>query len=367
MRTRLTIYSHRMQMKYVVQRFSEYKIDIDLETDADGFNMVFENPDGVYTGYFNKFDIVDLTINGVGVLRGWIDNVRYRSNESQNLIQVVGRDIASIFVDNDAIPTTRYNVRPSQYIADKCNEYGIVNYVIDQSIPVTSKLIIGTGESEISIMNNLLIGDGVSRRIWTIYDTLYAGKWAMDAKPSYTFVRGTPRNTSGIPIQSLDFMDDGTEMHSEVMIYGSIDDGNEKIVGSGKNSYLIGRGIKKRKVMRSYNNDSSSKYASNALREVRDSCQFGMILEITTKVPDDMVVMPNKTAHVIDTNTQINSIFFIKSVTYTKNIGSGSIMSVSMIPGEESFDVIWNNQGNKAKGNIVGITRSLSELLGSRK
>lgn len=55
-RTWVVIYSRRAKMSYMVEMWREYYIDMDLETDADQFHMVLNNPSGKYSGMFNKFD-----------------------------------------------------------------------------------------------------------------------------------------------------------------------------------------------------------------------------------------------------------------------------------------------------------------------
>lgn len=363
--TKLLIDSIRMGRTYEVNRFREYRIDIDLEMDADGFNMVFNNVNGSYTGIFNKFDPIDVNINGTDVLHGCIDSIEYIWNESESIIQVVGRDMCGILVDNDAIPGTFNNIKPSDYIASKCREYGINKYVLDTSVSRIKQLIVGVDESEISIINNILMES--RKRLWSIYNTLYMGDWDTNSKPSYTFVRGINIIEGYTPIKQLSLKDNGTDMKSEMRIYGSMNDGSEKVVGIAKNDYMIKRNIKRRGTMRSSNDDSSSKYASNALRKVRESFRDGITLEITIKT-GDALVLPNRTAHVIDTITKTNSVFFIKSVSYRKSIDGGSITVITMIPGDISFNVIWNNQGDKEKGHITGTSvMSIDELIRSRK
>ena len=52
----IEIDSNRTGKTYRVFRFSEFNVDIDLETDADIFDFVLKNPNGIYTGLFSKFD-----------------------------------------------------------------------------------------------------------------------------------------------------------------------------------------------------------------------------------------------------------------------------------------------------------------------
>ena len=92
----LTVESSRLGGKYEVHRFLEYKIDIDLETDADGFDFVLTNPNSGYTGLFSKFDKVEIKLNNKPIMRGRVDNVKYITNETSNSIQLSGRYSSSI-------------------------------------------------------------------------------------------------------------------------------------------------------------------------------------------------------------------------------------------------------------------------------
>ena len=48
---------------YEVHRFTDYSIDLDLETDSDAFKFTLLNPNGIYTGLFSKFDEVTIEID----------------------------------------------------------------------------------------------------------------------------------------------------------------------------------------------------------------------------------------------------------------------------------------------------------------
>lgn len=361
--TNLTVNSSRLGGKYIVHRFTEYKIDIDLENDCDGFDFVLTNPEGVYTGLFSKFDAINIDIQNMTLINGSVDCVNYIWEDDDSKIKISGRDVVSPLVDNDAIPGTKTNVSPVSYISSKCAEYGIKFGGCSESIPAIKKLIIGTGESEISVINNILMESRM--RIWAIYDTVYVGKWNTSAKPTYLFTRGVPREYSGIPIKSLSLKEDGTDTKSELRIYGSMSDGSEKVVGTAKNDWMISMGIKKRKVDRSSNNDSTSRYSANALRDVRESFRDNIILEI--KVRGTSIVLPNRTARVIDSKTKINSDWFIKKVTYSKDM-NGSLTTITMIPDDTTFEVLWNGQGTKKDGGITGTPKmTLDEILNKIK
>lgn len=360
----LRVYSHRYKKWYEVHRFIKYSIDIDLETDADAFSFTILNPNGVNTGLFSKFDKVTIEINKTPIMLGRIDSVTYSWDDDGCTIDIDGRDLMASLVDNDAIPGTKKNIKPKTYIKDRCDRYGI-NSKINSSMDTVEQLIIGAGESEISIINSIVAES--RKKTWFLYDTLYAGDWNDDAEPKYLFTRGI-KNRPGIPIKRLKLVEDGTDMKSEVRIYGSNNNGAEKVVGVATNEYMVDRGIKKRMVKRAQNNSSTSKYKSNALHDVRDSFRDNIELEIEIKTGHGgKLIMPNRTAQVIDAMTKINAVFFIVGVNYSKSIGSGSTTKITMIPGSAAFNTIWKNQ-SKTSASFTGTGKmTLAQLIASRK
>jgi prophage tail gpP-like protein len=357
------INSFRFNKWYEIHRFTEYSIDFELETDADAFRFTISNPNGIYTGLFSKFDEITIEINKKPVMLGSIDSVEYSWDDNGSIIRIEGRDLMSALVDNDAIPGTHKNIKPSTYITNKCMEYGIKSDV-DSSIATVDQLIIGCGESEISIINNIVMDS--RKRVWFEYDTLHAGKWNDNAQPIYLFTRGI-KDKPGIPIKRLTLKEDGTDTKSEVRIYGSTDNGAEKVVGTATNSYMTNRGIKKRMTKRSSNNDSVSKYSANALSDIRDSFRDNVEIEIEVKTGHGGLILPNRTAQIIDTVTKVNAVFFIVGVSYSKNKNNGSITKVTMIPGETAFDVTWQSQDSNG-GSFTGTHKmTISELVAQRR
>lgn len=355
------VFSSIKNMWYNVRRVSSYSIDLDLEMDADQFKFTINNPDRSWTGIFSKYDKVTIKINGQDTLYGNIDKIEYKGQH----IYITGRDKMSILVDNDALPSTQYNVKPDIYIKSKASEYGITKFISNSSLTVQDKLIIGTRESEISIMKNLIMED--QKRLWFMVDTIYVGDWSTNIEPEYVFTRDLPVDYMKIPIKDISLTDDGTGLSSEVRIYGSANDGKEKLVGTAKNDYLISKGIKKRKVLRSYNDDSSSKYSSNALKHIREYFRYGISVELTIKRPDNTIILPNRTARVIDNVYKMNSVFFIKGVQYIGDIRNGNQCMISMVLSDQTFDVLWQNQGTPS-GSITGSSSmSVQDLMNTRK
>jgi hypothetical protein len=123
---RIEIDSNRVGRTYEVFRFSEFHVDIDLDTDADAFDFVLKNPGGIYTGLFSKFDNCRIKVNGKKVMDGNLDKVEYICRDDDDYILLSGRDLCWKFIDNDALPDTIENVKPKSYIENKCKEYGML-------------------------------------------------------------------------------------------------------------------------------------------------------------------------------------------------------------------------------------------------
>lgn len=358
----LIVYSSRLGNKYECHRFREYNIDLDLETDSDAFDFVFKNANGVYTSLFSKFDIVEIYLNDNPIMTGRVDRVTYVWDNSDSYIRVTGRDLVASLIDNDALPTTLQNINPVSYIHERCLIYGIP-YVSIAQMPIIDERVIGVSESEMSIITD--IADENGNKVWLDYNTLNVGKWAMDSQPMYTFTCGVPIDKMCIPILSFQLEDDGSDVYSESIVYGSDSDGNNKVLGTSKNQWMDASGIHRRNT-KSANNNESDTYTARAEDSVRFGFDNSNRLEISVKTRSERII-PNTTAWVIDTITQTNAIFFIKKVTYTKNSSNGSITKIVMIPSKKANDTMYNSQGT-INGGLTGKTNwTFEELWANRK
>jgi prophage tail gpP-like protein len=335
----IEIDSNRTGKTYRVFRFSEFNVELDLETDADAFDFVLKNPMGIYTGLFSKFDNCRLKVNNNDILVGHLDKVEYICRDDDDYIQLSGRDLCWKLVDNDALPDTIENVQPQSYITNKCNEYGIKCVV--QPAEVYEKLTIACGESEISIFNNILLES--RQRAWYNIDTLYTGDWNMSQSPKHVFVMYT--NESGIPIKKFNLSEDGRDMKSEMRVYGSDSNGGHSLIGTSNNKYMEDIGIKKRQVRRAYSEKASSKYKTIADRDIRDTFRDNNELTIEVRLDKNNIYMPNTTAQVINGRCGVNSLFFIKKVAYVKTPTDGSIATLTMIFADSTFEKTWQASG----------------------
>lgn len=344
--------SRRTGKTYKIFRYSEFNVELDLETDADIFDFVLKNPLGVYTGLFSKFDHCRIQINNNTVLVGNLDKVEYICRDDDDYIQLSGRDLCWKLIDNDALPDTKSNVQPKTYISGKCAEYGIK--CVTQTADVYEKLTIGCGESEISIFNNILLES--KQRVWYAIDTLYTGSWDMSQEPKHTFTMYTDKR--GIPIKSFRLVEDGTEMKSEMRVYGSSSGGGHSLIGTSTNAYMENIGIKKRQTRRAYSEKASSKYKSVADKDIRDTFRDNNELIIDVRLDNDNVYMPNTTARVINGRCGVDNIFFIRKVVYTKSPTGGSTAIITMIFADSTFEKTWQANGTSCT-NFVSTSKKV--------
>lgn len=357
---------------YECHRFREYSIDLDLEADTGAFDFVFKNVNsldqggnyhGGYISMISMFDPVEIYLNDTPILKGRIDTVNYQWEAGDSYIHVTGRCVGASLVDNDCLPTTLQNIKPDTYIQERCGEYGIA-CKIDGQLSLVEERVIGVGESEISIINDMVRSDNL--RYWTDFDTFYVGKWKDDSSPTYTFTCGVTVG-GGIPIESFELTEDSSEIHSESLVYGSTSDGLDKVVGTYKNDAMIGKGIKKRTVTSNTNNDDSDKYVANAEDDVRWGFNNCRTCVVTVKTPKSGAIKPNTCAIVIDYITRTHAVFFIKSVTYTKDMQNGSLTKVTMRPSKSTNDYLYGAQFT-SNGGITGTgSMSVNDLMGARK
>lgn len=358
------VYSSRLGGRYECHRFREYNIDIDMETDADTFDFVFKNYYGGYNSLFSKNDVVEIYLNDIGILAGRVDRVEYHFDSSDSYIRVSGRDLAAALVDNDATPKDLQNVKPQDYIRSKCAEYGIPNSDVAYISPL-SKFSIGVGSSEISVMADMI--EESNLKMWLDYRTFHVGKWNDGAQPSYIFTSHVPIDKMMIPILSLDITEDGTEQYSESIVYGTTDDGDNKIVGTYKNNYMINAGIKKRTTISASNNSDTDKYIARAEDDIRYGFDNSHEVSVTIVTKKDFLIQVNKVALLIDGQTNTCATFFIKAVNYSKSLSEGSITKVTMIPSKQANDAMYAKQGTIGGGLTGKAQMTYEELIASRK
>ena len=164
-------------------------------------------------------------------------------------------------------------------------------------------------------------------------------------------------NKVGIPIESFRFAEDGTDMRSEIKVYGSNGDGGYDLQGTANNKYMQKIGVTKRRTRRAYSEKASSKYTSIADKDIRSSFRDNQELTIDVRL-NQKVFMPNTTAKVINDTIGMNCTMFIRRVQYSKTLYNGTICTLSMIPANSTFEKIWQSKG----GSPVKLTKRAKGL-----
>ena len=320
---------------YTINRFIEYIVDIDLETDADDFSFTISNPECIFSGLISTNDRVRIKINKTGIMLGIVDQVIYHGSNNGNTIEVHGRDKALLLIDNDVKSTTKKNLKPVNYINERCNKFGI-KYKNKKPIPLIKKYEIDGG-SEMAIIIDML--NKSKQKLWYIYDTLYSGSWNLNGEIKWRFTRGVKAANRGIDIEDITLNEDIKNLISKEIIYGRQDD-DHKISGSYTLKVCNNRGIVKLKTITDSDTKSSSKLSKQAetdiLDELRDAYTIRLIVD-----SKNHVIMPNTVCRIIDRFIGINCTMFIRAVQYQKG-SSGTKCEITCIPDSRTLKKLMN-------------------------
>lgn len=102
---------------YTISRFLDYDVTIDMDTDTDTFSFTFPNTDSIFTGLVSGYDRANIKINGVGIMQGIVESVGYSYSDSSSSITISGRDKVCLLTDNDVVPDSKKNVKPTSYLS----------------------------------------------------------------------------------------------------------------------------------------------------------------------------------------------------------------------------------------------------------
>ncbi len=95
---KVELYVNKMR----IEHFEKYRIDADLYTPADAFELELANPETAVAAGMS----CELRINGELELTGIIDQVHRKVLKSKSLLSVAGRDLMGLLVDSYCDPST---------------------------------------------------------------------------------------------------------------------------------------------------------------------------------------------------------------------------------------------------------------------
>ena len=344
---------------YTISRFLDYDVTIDMDTDTDSFSFTFPNTDSIFTGLVSGYDRANIKINGVGIMQGIVESVGYSYSDSSSSITISGRDKVCLLTDNDVVPDSKKNVKPTSYVSSLCKKHGI-KYKPKKNIGTVKKFELDIGESELSTIDKILERSG--QTYWFIYDTLYTGSWNVGGKSKYRFTRGLTKNT-GILIKELELVEDYSDVRSSIKLYGSSDDGKSKYVGSSSLPIVKKRGFTKVSVESCDEDTSATKLKSDALKRLKEEFRDAIVVKIRI-YNNGHVILPNNVCTIVDKYTGINSTMYIRAVRYYKSVDDGSMSEITCIPSQATLNKLLNT--NNVMHSLVNTTKtSLNQKLAS--
>lgn len=325
----IDVYSNRDSKGYKINRISEYDIDTSLDIAADHFSIVIENPvdkntRGYSSGVFNDNDNVLVKEENVTILNGLTDDVTELWGESGSRIEIVGRDMSMLLLENDAIPKTYYKLKLSSFIKTIAAPYKYFKVRVNPKFDkILDKIVVDTGQTEWDCLMEEAKKCGLW--LWCEPDlTIVADKLGYNQDYSYVFSNS---ELGAIPMKSFSKKKRGADVKNEVWVRGH---GKKAFTSKYKDSKLTGLGYRRRMIIEDGDAKTSSKAQNIAKDKVNETKRGSFEIEIT--INGRHFIEANKTAKIVDKVTDTNSVFFIIGVRRVKNNSVGHENIVRLRP-----------------------------------
>ncbi len=306
---------------YDIVRLENYEIENAMDIPADHFNIKFGNPGGAYSGLIGTDDIVEVLEENI-ILKGVVDDYRSKWDSSGSYINLDGRDLALLLMDNDAIPQTYYNLTLEDFIKKITTPYGFTKFDIAKT-KVISKIVVDTGDTEWDII--FREAEKIGYWLWVMPDsTIVAQTLNYEATPSYTF---SNEIVGAIHMESCELVESAATIKSEIWVRAQAE---KTIVAKKKDQTLINKGFVRRRIIEDPESDNYSEAEKKATEELKDSKKGSY--EIILETRGNREIKTNTTAKVIDPINKIDGVFFIVAVKHIKNKERGSVTTVRLRP-----------------------------------
>jgi prophage tail gpP-like protein len=320
----IKLYSVKTKATYEVNSVKSYKIETSIDIPADAFEFILGNPGYEVSNVIAAGDKMEFWLNGKLLLEGYIDDIDIEYTLNSNDIRINGRDRISVLLDNDAIPATYNKIGLGDYLKKVLPKYGIA-YSCDDNSKI-DKITVSPGENEFSVIERL----SAEKNLIAIYDVterkLKCTKRISTTNTPYIFANGRPDSYKIKDCQ----VTVSADIKSEVTVYGGDFEKTKKIKGFYKDSSLS---IKKVRIMNDSDKETVAAANKAAKEEFYDKNKdaLSVQLETTTK----QVFPINQNAYVQIPKMGFAAHLLIDSVTYTKDISSGTIttLSLKLMPG----------------------------------
>lgn len=314
---------------YEITRMSEYDIETSLDIPADHFNIIIENPVddkgyGVNADIFNPNDNFKISEYYGTILNGVVDDVDEYWDENGSKIEIGGRDISMLLLENDAEPRTYNKLKLSAFINKITGHYGFKAKVNSKYDKVINKIVVEVGDSE---------WDAIFREtkklgmwLWCTPDgTLVADVLNYSGSPSYKF--SNDLSIEAIRMKRFSKKKRGADIKSEVWVRGY---GGSSFISKFKDEALTALGYRRRMIMEDGDAKSILKGQEIAKRYIQERKRGSFEIEIT--INGKHSIETNKTAYVKDKVTRTEGTFFIVGVRDKKNDNIGHEKIIRLRP-----------------------------------
>lgn len=329
------IKNRKKNKAWTVKRIKEYSYEISMDIPADEFrlslsNIKNEQGEGGYSEVYDDNDIVILKekVESTGEFRelitGISDEVIEFWDERSYGVDIIGRDLSMLLLENDAEPRTYENITLTSLTQNIAGRYGFtvnINPAFDKPI---KKITVEPGTTEWDLLSEEAKKLGMW--LWcTASGEIVADVLNYKEEPYITF------SNDFIPgaIFMLGFKKTkkGADIKSECWVRGQ---GKKSFISKFVEATLQKYGYVRRKVIE----DADAKDPANAEkigeRNVKDSLKGSFELEI--KVSGKTNIEVNKTAKVSDKNTRTYGVYFIVGYRHVKNENEGNVKYVRLRP-----------------------------------
>lgn len=323
------IYSNVNKKGYEINRVSEYDIDTSMDIAADLFSLVVENPvdengRGYSTGVFSPNDSVVVKEDGKIILDGTSDDVNELWGESGSRIEITGRDLSMILLENDAIPKTYYKLKLSTFIKTITTPYKYFKVKVNPKFDkVLDKIVVDVGETEWDCLMKEAKKCGLW--LWCEADgTIVADVLGYKQSHSYFFSNS---EHGAIKMMSFNKKKRGADVKNEVWIRGH---GKKAFTTKYKDEKLSSQGYVRRMIIEDGDAKTSSKAKEIAKDKVNEANRGSFEIELT--INGRHFIEVNKTAKIVDKVTGTNGVFFIVGVRRVKSNSVGRQTTVRLRP-----------------------------------
>jgi prophage tail gpP-like protein len=321
---------------FKINGFNSYSIDQTVDIPADFFNFNLSNKDAKISSKISAGDEVFFYVDDVLVLNGIIDDMDIIGDIASNSVDISGRDKSLMLLDNDASPTTYYNLNIEDYLKKITTQYGIDKFDIEDK-DVFDKIVISAGQSEWGILDDLCKRKGLYPRYDV--DTLRCTSLRADTDVDYYF----DNHLDGSIKYKNYRIRISSDVKNEITVYsgsykrGSDFSSSDTIKGTAKDD---GLNIKKRRVMNEQDLENTIEATAVAKQELKLANRKAFTIEMETHTSKPIFI--NKVAKVTIKDIGLECYMLVAKVQYINNLSVGSITKIELRL-MDGISINWDN------------------------